>query len=117
MVDMEWLTSHDPKLPEHDEGASNSSRGHLSRVDRNSGVLGTNTDSHNEPRNEQAFPSLREARANRGRSETESSEEDLASSAKVVVQRIDDESTTVCSSQLSIQEKRDSETSTDNVLT
>lgn len=50
------LTDHDPKLPEHDEGTSNSSRGYLGRVDGDRGVLCTDTDTHDKSRREQSFP-------------------------------------------------------------
>ena len=33
------LTSHDPKLPEHDESAANTMRSHLSRIYGDCGVL------------------------------------------------------------------------------
>lgn len=50
------LTSDNPKLPEHDKGTSNSSGSHLSRVDGHCGVFCTDTDTHDESRNEQSLP-------------------------------------------------------------
>ncbi len=40
------LTNHDPKLPEHDEGTSNSGGGVLSGVDGDCGGFDTHTDTH-----------------------------------------------------------------------
>lgn len=89
------LTDNDPELPEHDECASNPCRGHLRRVDRDSRVLCTDADTHNEPRSEQSFPRLGKGGTNGGGCETESSDENLTSPAQVVVERINDESATV----------------------
>lgn len=69
-------------------------RGHLSRVDGDSCVLGTDTNSHDESGNEETFPGLGESGTDRGGGQTESSDKDLASSTQVVVEGIDDESTT-----------------------
>ena len=93
--DEEQLTGHDPKLPEHDEGTSNSSRGHLGRVDGNGGVLCTDTDTHDEARSEQPLPRLCESRTDRAGSEAASGKENLASSAEIVVEWIDDEGASI----------------------
>lgn len=50
------LTSDDPELPEHDKRAANPGRGHLGRVDRDGGILCTNTDAHDEPGGKQGLP-------------------------------------------------------------
>lgn len=50
------LTSYNPELPEHDEGTTNSRRGHLSRVDGDRGILCTDADTHDKSGNEQSFP-------------------------------------------------------------
>jgi len=89
------LTGHYPQLPEHDEGTSDSSRGHLGRVDGNCGVLCTDTNAHDKPCSEQSLPRSCESGTDRGGGETASSNENLASTAKVVVEWIDNESTTV----------------------
>lgn len=62
---------------------------------RNRSILRTNTNSHDEPSSEEISPVPGESRTNRSSSETESSQEDLTTSAQVLVQRIDNESTTI----------------------
>lgn len=88
------LTCHDPELPEHDKSTSNSVRGHLGRVDGDGGILRTDTDTHDKAGREQSLPRLCESGTNRGCGETGGSQENLASSTKVVVEGIDDEGTT-----------------------
>ena len=56
MRDQREGTSHDPKLPEHDERAPNASWGHLGRVDGYRGVLCTDTDTHYKSGSKQALP-------------------------------------------------------------
>jgi hypothetical protein len=86
-----WLTRNDPQLPEHDEGTTDPSWGHLGRVDRDSCVFGADSDAHDESDGEEGLPRVGEPRGDRGRSKTSGGDEDLSSSAKVVVQRVDDE--------------------------
>lgn len=50
------LTDDDPELPEHDEGSSNTSRGHLSGVDGDRSILCADADAQDEPRREQSLP-------------------------------------------------------------
>lgn len=50
------LTSNNPQLPEHDKSATNPSRSHLCRVDRDRGVLCANADAHDESCGEQSLP-------------------------------------------------------------
>jgi len=82
-------TNCDPELPEHDKGTTDAGRGHLSRVNRNSGVLGSDADAHNKACCEEALPRLGETRSNRGRYQAAGSDEDLSSSSEVVIQGVD----------------------------
>lgn len=91
---MEKRTSNDPELPEHDEGTSNTGWSHLSRIDGDGRVLRANTDAHDEARSEQFLPGPRETGTDRSSRKAEGGNEDLTSSAEVVVERIGDESTT-----------------------
>jgi hypothetical protein len=43
-------TGHNPKLPEHDQGTTNSVWSHLSRVDRDCSILCTDANTHDETR-------------------------------------------------------------------
>jgi hypothetical protein len=96
------LTSHNPKLPEHNEGSSNTSRGHLGRVNGYRRVLCPDANTHDKSSRKEFLPCPRKTGSNRGGGETASSEENLASSTQVVIERIDDESTTVCFGQSSM---------------
>lgn len=88
-------TGDDPKLPEHDERTTNASGGHLGGVDRDSGVLCSNADTHDETCREELLPRLCESGTNWSGSKAEGSHEDLAATTKVVVEGIDDEGATV----------------------
>ena len=55
---MEQLTRHDPKLPEHDQGTSDPMGCHFGRIDGHRGILGADTDAHDEPRREESSPRL-----------------------------------------------------------
>lgn len=87
------LTGHNPELPKHDEGTSNSMRSHLGRIDRDCGILCTDADAHNKSCREKSLPGLCEGGTNWRGSKTASSDENLASPAKVVVEWIDNEGT------------------------
>ena len=87
-------TSNDPELPEHDERASNASRGHLSRVNWDSCILRADSDSHDEAGGEESLPGLSESRTNGGSGQAASSDENLTTTTKVVVERVNDEGTT-----------------------
>lgn len=89
------LTSHNPELPEHDEGATDTMRCHLSGEDRDCGVLCTDADAHDESRGEQGLPGVCEPGADGCGSENDCSDEDLAATAKVVIKWVDDEGATV----------------------
>ena len=52
----EQRTNHDPKLPEHNQGTSNPRRGHLSRVNGDRGILGSNSDTQDKACSEQVLP-------------------------------------------------------------
>jgi len=49
-------TSNDPELPEHDKRATDASRCHLCGIDRDSSVLRTDTDAHDEACGEELLP-------------------------------------------------------------
>ena len=70
-------------------------RGHLGRVDGDSSILGSNTDTHDEASGKETFPGGGEGGTDGSGSEAESSEENLTATAEVVVERIDDEGTTM----------------------
>ena len=90
------LTGNDPKLPEHDQGSSDPGRGELGREDGDRGVLGTDSNAHDETNGEERFPGFGETGGNRSGSQAGSSDEDLSSSTEVVVKRVRDESTAAC---------------------
>jgi hypothetical protein len=87
-------TNCDPELPEHDKSTTDAGRGHLSRIDGNGGVLGSDADAHDKACCEEALPRLGETRPNRGRYQAAGSDKDLASSSEVVVQGIDNKGAT-----------------------
>lgn len=89
------LTDDDPELPEHDESTPDAGRSHLCGVDRDCSILCADTNSHDESRSEEALPGLCESGTDRRGSETASGNENLASSTKVVVEWIDNESAAV----------------------
>lgn len=84
------LTKGDPQLPEHDERASDPSRGQFGREDGHGGVLGADTNTENESNSEQGLPRVGEARGYRGGEEDEGCEENLATTSKEVIQGVDD---------------------------
>lgn len=87
-------TNCNPELPEHDESTTDAGRGHLSRIDGDGGVLGSDADAHNKACGEEALPRLGETRTDRGRYQAAGGDEDLASSSEVVVQGIDNKGAT-----------------------
>ena len=87
-------TNCDPELPEHDKSTTDAGRGHLSRIDGNGGVLGSDADAHDKACCEEALPRLGETRTDRGRYQAAGSDKDLASSSEVVVQGIDNKGAT-----------------------
>lgn len=78
----------------HNKSAPDPSWRHLSGIDGNGSVLGTNADTHDKSCSKQAFPRFREAGTDWSRSKTAGSYKDFASSTKIMVEWIDDESTT-----------------------
>ena len=89
------LTNHNPKLPEHDQSTTNSSWSDLGGVDWDSGIFRANADTHYETSCEQLLPAGSKARGNRRSYQAASGDEDLTTSTKIVIERIDDECTTV----------------------
>lgn len=89
-------TSDNPKLPKHDEGAADAGRGHLSGIDRHCSVLCADTDTHDKTGGEELLPRACKSGADRSSRETQSSNEDFAATSKVVIERINDESATIC---------------------
>lgn len=83
----------DPELPEHDEGAADAGWGHFSRVDRHGSILCADADAHDKASGEETLPGFGKARADGGGCEAGCGEEDFSSSAEVVVEGIDNEST------------------------
>lgn len=69
-------------------------RSHLGRVDGHRCIFGANADSHDKTGCKKALPALSTCGADGGNGEDECGEEDLASSSKPVVERIDDECAT-----------------------
>lgn len=61
----------------------------------NSGVLGTNANAHYKSRSKQSLPGLCESGSDWSGGQAGSRNEDLASTAKVVVERVDNKSTAV----------------------
>lgn len=86
-------TDDDPELPEHDQGTTNSGRGHLCRVNRHGRVLRANSDTHDEASCEETLPRLRASGTDGSRSEANSRHEDFTTSTEIVVERIGDEGT------------------------
>ncbi len=86
-----WLTSDDPELPEHDQGTAGPVWRHLSRVNRHSGVLGADADTHDESCGKQPLPRLGEGGTNWRGCQARGRDENLTSSSEVVIERIDDE--------------------------
>ncbi|KAI6750394.1 hypothetical protein HG530_014675 [Fusarium avenaceum] len=80
-------------LPEHDEGTSNASRSHLSRINRHGSVLGSDTNSHDKTDGEKLLPVPGETRGDRRSNQATGCDEDLSTSTKVVVERIDNKGT------------------------
>lgn len=89
------LTSHNPKLPEHDEGTADTVRCHLSREDRDRGVLCTDADAHDESRSKQGLPGVCEPGADGRGSEDDGSDKYLTATTEVMVERVDDEGAAV----------------------
>lgn len=92
----------DPELPEHDQGATDASRSHLGGVDGHGSVLRADADAHDEACCEKALPRLRKARADRGGGQAGACDENLASAAEIVVQRVDNEGAAEGTSQLRV---------------
>lgn len=84
------LTSYNPELPEHNESTSDSSRSHLGRVDGDSCIFGSDSNTHDESYSEQGLPRMGETGCNGCSGKTSSSEEDFSSSTEVVIERVDD---------------------------
>jgi len=87
-------TCDDPELPEHHKCTTNAVGCHLSRVDRYSGVLRANTDTHDETSSEEFLPCPCEPGAYRGGSKTQGSDENFTTTTKVVIHWVDDECAT-----------------------
>lgn len=68
---------------------------HLSGIDGHRGVLGANSDSHDEACPEQTLPSLGEGRSDRGGCQAGGCDKDFASTSEVVVERVDNEGTAI----------------------
>ena len=97
LVKMRCLTQNtesDPELPEHHKRTTNAVGSHLSRVDRYSGVLRANANAHDEASGEELLPCSRETRTNWRGSKTQGSDEDFATTTKVVVHWVNDEGAT-----------------------
>lgn len=87
--------SHYPQLPEHDQSTTDTGRGHFGGEDGHSRIFGANADAHDESSSEEFLPGPRKSRADGGCSKTKSGNEDLTSATEIVVERVDDPSTTV----------------------
>lgn len=66
-------------------------RCHLSREDRDCGVLCADADAHDESRGKQCLPGVCKRGADGRSSENNCSDEDLTATTKVVVKRVDNE--------------------------
>jgi len=84
-------TDHDPQLPKHDQSTADTMGGHLGGEDGHCSVLSTDADAHDEAGGEQLLPRLCETGPDGGGGEDNGSEEDLAATAQVLVERVDDE--------------------------
>ncbi len=69
-------------------------RSHLGGINRNSGIFGADSDTHDKSGSEETLPGFSKGRADRCRSEASSGDEKLAPSTKILVQWIDNKSTT-----------------------
>jgi hypothetical protein len=81
----------DPELPEHDEGTADTMGSHLGRINGDGGILRANANAHDESRDEELLPRPGETRGDGGGCKAEGSDENLTTSAQVVIQRIDNE--------------------------
>jgi hypothetical protein len=87
-------TCDDPELPEHHKRTTNAVGSHLSGIDRHSGVLRANADTHDEASGKEFLPCSCESGTNWGGGKAQGSNKDFTTTTKIVVHWVDDEGAT-----------------------